>query len=528
MNHWLNPSGSEPVYQSAGAYVVGYALHETLRKAQSLVRQDWLPHLWSLQINTIYGPLTLDTSGINYAKEFITLQVDGNVTQQIVAPLSSATLEAVYPIPPWSDRVFEYVPYGRPHEIAIVIITAVLCLLTIILMALLFFWRRKPQILASSILFCELILFGGLLSFVSLFFWSVWVTPATCIMHSWFIVVGMDLLLGSLLIKNWRIQRIFNAASSLKVTTITNFALLRAVGIILVVDLVILIIWHVAFTPTTELVVPNPYRPTLNYYLCTSTVPVGLQPRTRPVDVEEGFIGALGAYKGLQLLAGVVMAYLLRHTPSAFNEAKYIGYALYNMFFCLILLLLIWQLIPSSELVLGHALRSIVILWGIAVSLGAIFIPKVYFVLTGAKDPKKMGTTPTHSMHPTTHQTSSASNKRKESAADSSSVTDRADLRLQIVNLQKENEELRLELSKKKTPGEPRKEPEVSPAQETKPAPEPEAERLSQFGSESSVRPTSDAATTSGSGDGSGSSSGSESDPSSSPSAASSESDSSS
>jgi len=452
----------DPSYQAAGAYPLGYAVHEVLRKTQSTNKLDWLDAWHSLQINTIYGPLTLDTTGINYAKEFITLQVDDDGKMQIVAPLSSATLEGIYPMPSWAERTFVYEPYSAVSEQVIVAIAAFFILATIGLMILFAIWREKPQVLAASILFCEIILGGGVIAFASLFFWGIWVTPWTCIVHPWLIVIGFDLLLGSLLIKNWRIQRIFKAASSLKKTSIPNTQLLRAIGLVMIVDVALLLVWHIAFTPTAVLNEPDPHRPSRNYYTCNSTVKaewagngnstIGISAQ----DVEDGFIGALGAYKGIQLVAGVVMAFMLRNTPSAFNEAKYIGYALYNMFFCLILLLLVWRLIPDDR-VLAHALRSIVILWGIAISLAAIFVPKIYFVLSGDQNPNK----DTQATRRTMNNSFAA-----EGESSSSSATDRADLRAQIVQLQKDLDSAKAEANRR-AEGEGKK-PEPTVATETK------------------------------------------------------------
>jgi len=216
---------------------------------------------------------------------------------------------------------------------------------------------------------------------------------------------------------------------------------------VLVVDVALLLVWHIAFTPTAVIVRPDSYRPALDYYVCASTVPKASRSSSVPaVMVETGFVAALGIYKGVQLVAGVIMAFLLRNTPSAFNEAKYIGYALYNMFFCLILLVLVWRLIPTNQLVLLHALRSIVLLWGIAISLAAIFIPKIYFVFTGDKNPSKESQPTRRTMN---------NSFAADRSSSSSSETDRADLRLQIVNLQKELDAARDEV-KKRAEGEPR------------------------------------------------------------------------
>lgn len=70
--------------------------------------------------SSIYGPLVFDNVGANiFSKEFITLQIfpieqvhkkrqaSSTLVLEIVTPLSTAEIDAVYPIPAYEERVFD-------------------------------------------------------------------------------------------------------------------------------------------------------------------------------------------------------------------------------------------------------------------------------------------------------------------------------------------------------------------------------------------------------------------------------------
>lgn len=80
-NHWLfkaNNMTDLPTYQLVSAYAQGYAIFQTLVKSNSLDKEDWNRQLFKTQFNSFWGPVALDNVGVNYAKEWITVQVDTN------------------------------------------------------------------------------------------------------------------------------------------------------------------------------------------------------------------------------------------------------------------------------------------------------------------------------------------------------------------------------------------------------------------------------------------------------------------
>lgn len=377
---WFSSSLALPIYQAVGGYVCGYAIAETMRLATSFDPQTWLAAWYTLNMETVYGPIRLDSAGHNEAKEYLILQVNHQHTFEIAAPFSSANVEAIYPAPHWDERVFNSSPYSKVVEIPFLAIISLFVVLTLILMVMLFVWRQKPQILAASFLFCEIICLGSLFSYVSLYFWSIYTNTVFCNLHLWLLIIGFDLFLGALLVKNYKIQKIFHAAKRLKQTTIEDSSLFYATLSMLVFDVIVLAVWQIAFPIVVHLISPDPYRPALSYYRCVTTTR-DLTAAFDPGLVESVFVGILGAYKLIQIAGGVVMAYRLRNTPTEFNEARYIGYVLYNLLLSIILHIVTWLAIPRKDYVLAYILRTIIAIWAITFSLLSIFVPKIYFIL---------------------------------------------------------------------------------------------------------------------------------------------------
>ena len=82
--------GEPPVYQAASATASALALHLAIEAADTTDTDPVRQALYSLQVDTFYGPIAFDDRGVNTAKPMGTVQVqDGRI--QIVAPDAAAT-----------------------------------------------------------------------------------------------------------------------------------------------------------------------------------------------------------------------------------------------------------------------------------------------------------------------------------------------------------------------------------------------------------------------------------------------------
>lgn len=103
-----------------------YVIHQGLLNAQTFEPDALMAAIDKLQIaNTIYGPITFDNAGANSAKEYLAVQMvnvatttrksgviikrandQTGITIEIITPAAAATVDSVFPLPSWSERVY--------------------------------------------------------------------------------------------------------------------------------------------------------------------------------------------------------------------------------------------------------------------------------------------------------------------------------------------------------------------------------------------------------------------------------------
>ncbi len=136
-------------------------------------------------MRTFYGLLQFTPFGQLTTTTVATVQYDQNMDTYLVSPLSSAEMDgtnirdtcqidstnmillAIYPAPTWSERIEDPSWYKTPAEIAIISIAGLGVAFCLFLMILFYVWRDKPQIVAASLIFVELIMLGALMMFAS-------------------------------------------------------------------------------------------------------------------------------------------------------------------------------------------------------------------------------------------------------------------------------------------------------------------------------------------------------------------------
>lgn len=146
----------------AGAMILQVAA-ETL--ASPTDKDTLMEKLNQANLVTFYGQVQLSPFGQIATSLGAIVQVDVDNVDKIVAPIASSASAVVYPMPDWTERVQVIAWYSTPAELGIVVVAGICGLATIALMILFFVWRKRPQIIASSLLFCELILVGAVLMF---------------------------------------------------------------------------------------------------------------------------------------------------------------------------------------------------------------------------------------------------------------------------------------------------------------------------------------------------------------------------
>ena len=235
-----------------------------------------------------------------------------------------------------------------------------------LLVAMLFLYstRSLPKVKAASPLFLFLILAGCQLALVAVLL-PVPQQPSTssssCGAYAYTLSVGFTLAVSSLVVKTWRIARIFDRRK-IKVRVITDRTLLIPVALLVAADVILNGIW-LGVDPLLPSDSVSSSNALLHYTVCSSKDTLL-------------WYSLMFVPKGLLLAYGVVLASQVRNVPSAFNESKWIGLAVYNIAFCSIILLAILLLLTSSPASV-YVIRSIGVIWCVLVTGGLMLLPKL-------------------------------------------------------------------------------------------------------------------------------------------------------
>ncbi|KAI8802340.1 7 transmembrane sweet-taste receptor of 3 GCPR-domain-containing protein [Cladochytrium replicatum] len=137
-----------------------------------------------------------------------------------------------------------------------------------------------------------------------------------CAMETFLIPTFFALIVGCLILKNWRIYRIFNNANRVK-KPISDLGLLMGVALVLTPELILAIAWVAAAPKYPQLRAVNSQ---VAAYVCASDQP----------QVDSIILGLFYAYNALLLLICAALAFLTRNVSDAYSETSMIGYSVYN------------------------------------------------------------------------------------------------------------------------------------------------------------------------------------------------------
>ena len=212
--------------------------------------------------------------------------------------------------------------------------------------------------------------FGAIVTLLSVPFVGSNANDASrCHASVWLLTIGSTVAFGPLFSKIFRVVKIFSS-KSLQVKIIKDSELLHHTMGLLLVDFIILGLWSVmdpmtikkVFFPITA--TSNPDVEILPFdYQCTS-------------DNMNDFLAALLAYKGAFLLAGAALSWKVRNVNiAALNDSKWIGFAIYNVFFFAIVVYPVSNLI-KDEPDAHFALIAAGIVFALSLSMCLVFVPK--------------------------------------------------------------------------------------------------------------------------------------------------------
>ncbi|KAJ3155880.1 hypothetical protein HDU89_005438 [Geranomyces variabilis] len=201
-------------------------------------------------------------------------------------------------------------------------------------------------------------------------------TSASCNGFVAMLAVGFGTVVGSILVKLFRLWRIFdNPVAGRQVFSTTK--LLIGSGLIVCGELIIIAIWWGAFPlKATEISDLSARR---RYFKCESDNSHG----------QTALTAVLFIYNAALIVICCYFAFATRNIYSAFNEAKAIGIAIYNILFCIIITGIV-SFMGSTTVAMSFIIRTIVVLFAVIVTWIAV-VGRFIYALVLKIDPEKFG-----------------------------------------------------------------------------------------------------------------------------------------
>ncbi|KAF2072194.1 hypothetical protein CYY_006491 [Polysphondylium violaceum] len=222
----------------------------------------------------------------------------------------------------------EFVPYPDSLKYGLSITAGICIFCTLASMGVVLYYNNAKVIRSASPTFCIAILIGCLFVFIGVILWAQNPTDNLCRSKIWMISLGYTIMLGNLLVKNWRIWLLFDNPK-LKRRVLTNFKLFPWVGGIMLLDILILALWNGLGDITAT---KKPGVDGLGKYeyldVCTFN---------QKGDI---MLYILLIFHGIMLLVGCFVSFKIKVVDiDEFNESKPISTTLYSIAFCLFIVI---------------------------------------------------------------------------------------------------------------------------------------------------------------------------------------------
>lgn len=249
----------------------------------------------------------------------------------------------------------------------------ILALVLSCLIKFLFIYYRHDRIIRkSSPWFNFMILLGIDFILVGFIFYGMTYTTTTCFLYAWLVTLGSGLCLSSVLVKSYRIYRIFKNVEA-KALTISDKDLFYFTGIIITIEIILLSIYSFVSGVLGPVVIQSTSDIYYKYRICQV-----------PSDaIQITFTILIYSFNVSILISVSFLAFLTRKIDNSYSEARSIAYAVYcTLLFQIIFLPLVYTANDSTDCAITrYTVTGIIILCTSYLIIIFLFAGKVYKLL---------------------------------------------------------------------------------------------------------------------------------------------------
>jgi len=233
--------------------------------------------------------------------------------------------------------------------------------------------RERMIFKAASPPFLITMIIGMIIILLSIPIFALPISDFICSFQIWFPNIGISLTLASLLVKAWRIDKMFNMNQLMDLTnpkTFSNSTLAKMIAIFVLIDICLLIIWT-ASDRVKPTITPHPVLPGILHKTCDSVFFYSMA-------------SILLIYYVCLLGWGVYLAIRTRKADPRFNESQSIAIAIYQFIILFVLLIPLFVLV-KNPLFLYNVSSAFLVISSLII-LASLFVKKFYLVLAGKEN----------------------------------------------------------------------------------------------------------------------------------------------
>eukprot|EP00026_Physarum_polycephalum_P007190 Phypoly_transcript_07247.p1 GENE.Phypoly_transcript_07247~~Phypoly_transcript_07247.p1 ORF type:complete len:496 (+),score=26.67 Phypoly_transcript_07247:110-1597(+) len=205
--------------------------------------------------------------------------------------------------------------YSPPIGIGLGIVVGI-CILLAIWAEIVLIVKRQ-HFARQGPFYCGIINFGVIIGYISAVLVLVRQTDILCIAFPWVLGIAFNLVYGCLFIKTWVIYGMFRRAAQLKKVSVDPFYILKLLAVFLTIEIIFLVIWTILDPPKV-------------YHLRIDGTNVNSPYEIQCRNKQDTFWIIFVAGKGIWLLTGGVLCFLMRKVTKEYNKSKVIAYSIYN------------------------------------------------------------------------------------------------------------------------------------------------------------------------------------------------------
>ncbi|KAL2083854.1 hypothetical protein ACEWY4_019372 [Coilia grayii] len=281
----------------------------------------------------------------------------------------------------FKDRVFVLHQRGKVNTGVYSVMSAITVVAMLMASSLLFFnmkHRHHRVIKMSSPFINNFIICGAMLSYSFIILFGLDGSMISeesfdilCTIRTWILAIGHTMAFGAMFAKTWRVHAIYTNVQ-LKKKVIKDLRLVVMIGSLLLVDVFILICWHIV-DPLRRAV--EEHRTEVD--LSGNSVVLHTSLEHCESAYMTTWVAIMYVYKGILMAFCCLLSWETRHVSiPALNDSRYIGWSLYNVgVSCVIgtVASVLMRELPNMQ----FCIISLCIFTATTVTLALVFIPKL-------------------------------------------------------------------------------------------------------------------------------------------------------